>query len=95
MQVANNSNQTIWVSINRWGSSGDPSFYQINQGSTEPWDRSDSRGFVMFLAYNRSGSTYTGYKYYIYEDSSIAVTSDQAAYGGLKVTDDGRQIQPD
>lgn len=71
MKVTNTSNNTIQVAINQWGNSGDTRYFGINQNSTETWDRTDERGFVMSL--KRSGSQLP---YYVQSSSNITVSDD-------------------
>lgn len=54
--VINHSSNKISVSINHWGSSGDTSWFDLSPGSSDTWDRSDSRGFVMAVSQDGGGT---------------------------------------
>ncbi|CDL83907.1 hypothetical protein [Xenorhabdus szentirmaii] len=84
MNVTNNTNYIISVSVNRWDTEsgeGDGSF-DIQPGGNEYWSRSDLRGYIVSIS--SEGETIS---YFALLDSSIVV------YEGY-VEDDGRVIKP-
>jgi hypothetical protein len=82
MKVTNNAQQQIEVAINQWGNDGDTSFFALDPGGSDSWDRSDKRGFVMVV--KKTGAQRP---YYIQYNSDIIVSDD-------KVTDHGSIINP-
>jgi hypothetical protein len=81
ISVKNSANVEIHVAINQWGNDGDTSFFTINPGKSETWDRSNDNGFVM--AVKISG---TQHPYYVLYNSSIDVRGvDQVYDQGVKI----------
>ncbi|MEM0575381.1 hypothetical protein [Flavobacterium polysaccharolyticum] len=64
----NESKSTIRVAVNRWAD-GDTSFFKINNGGTEKWDRGDENGFVMAIKFDSNIIK----RYYVKADSVITV----------------------
>ncbi len=81
IKVTNNASQKIRVSINKWGDSGDTTYFSINQGESGKWSRSDDRGFVMMV--KKGGATEP---YYVQHDSEIVVHSNRVTDNGSVIT---------
>ncbi|BET98320.1 hypothetical protein [Xenorhabdus taiwanensis] len=84
MNVMNNTNYIISVSVNRWSiESGEgDGWMDIQPSDTEYWTRSDSRGYIVSIA--SEGETIS---YFALSDSSIVVYEDY-------IEDDGQIIKP-
>ena len=55
IQVINEELKTIEVSINHWGDSGETKYYSLHPNKDGSWNRSDSRGFVMYVKGSSQG----------------------------------------
>ncbi len=56
MKITNKSGKTVELSVNKWGDSGNTSYFTVKNDKSESWGRSDVRGFVLSLS--QGGSTY-------------------------------------
>ena len=81
MNLVNNSGFDVHVSVNRWGTGGSTDPYTIKAGESADWDRSDSRGFVMYL--ENSGG-FDG-PYYILADAQVVFNKDLSVTEAVKV----------
>lgn len=61
--VTNRRRSNFKVAINHWGIGGNTTYYTIKPSNSETWDRSDERGFVMFVEGDGA--------YYVSHNSSI------------------------
>lgn len=80
MKVTNKTEQSIKVSINKWGNSGDTSYFSIGPYKTGTWDRSDERGFVMLVSIDG-----TSKPYYIQSNHDIIIYSDSVKNGNKDI----------
>lgn len=70
IKVKNNSNATIQVAINKWGS-GNGTYFTLNPGNSESWSRNDERGYIMAI---KNENNYRKY-YYIKHGKDIEINS--------------------
>jgi len=47
--VFNCTAQDIEVAVNRWGPGGSVAWHTIAPNATDDWDRSDSRGYIIWI----------------------------------------------
>lgn len=73
--VVNKTVHVISVSINKWGNDGNTGFFDIVPGATEHWDRSDQRGFVMYVNINQSANPYYVFHYDVIHVNEDSVTT--------------------
>ncbi|MBN9294622.1 MAG: hypothetical protein J0G96_11655 [Flavobacteriia bacterium] len=79
--VKNETANEINVSINKWGRDGDTSYFKIKSQKSETWDRSDDRGFVMYL----SESGILDGPYYVRAGSTVTFQSNGKVNGAIKI----------
>jgi hypothetical protein len=83
--VNNKTDSTINVSINRWGTSGKTKYYEIKADHSEDWDRSDDRGFVMYL--KESGSIDGPYYVRTGDPKVVTFNKDSTVDGAIEIDD--------
>ncbi|MBJ9984411.1 hypothetical protein IAE19_03015 [Acinetobacter sp. S40] len=58
IKVTNNKSNIIEVCISKWGDDGDTSYFSIKPNSTETWNRSADKPFIMLIKQGNKLSTY-------------------------------------
>jgi hypothetical protein len=81
VNILNRSDSTISVSINQWGKDGNTGVFEIRPGGEEPWDRSDPRGFVMYMTSQRQSAAY-----YVRAGDRIVVWNTSVEANGRKIS---------
>lgn len=80
--VKNETANEISVAINKWGSNGDTDYFKIKSQNSETWDRSDDRGFVMYLSHS---GTLDG-PYYVRAGSTVRFMGNKKVEGATKIS---------
>lgn len=80
--VKNETANEINVSINQWGKDGDTNYFKIIPQESETWDRTNNRGFVMYL---RESGTLDG-PYYVRAGSTVTFQSNGKVSGATKIS---------
>ncbi|AOJ46064.1 hypothetical protein [Burkholderia thailandensis] len=78
----NSASNTVEVSINHWGTDGDTNPFKMAPGASDSWNRTDLRGYVMYVQLGGSATPY-----YVLSTSNIVIYDD-------KVTDSGQTLLP-
>ncbi|TAF11062.1 MAG: hypothetical protein EAZ77_02050 [Nostocales cyanobacterium] len=88
IKVTNSSSFTdIEVCINKWGDTGDTSYSIITKGTTETWDRTDERGFVMGIKQQSNEKQYyvmKGYDYVIEDEGGSFKVKNETTHREVK-----------
>lgn len=81
----NDSGDNVTVAINIWKGTGDgePGTFTVHNGDTAPWERKDSRGYVMYVTQGSESAAY-----YVLSGSVITYS------GPRSVIDNGKNIHP-
>ncbi|MCL1127547.1 hypothetical protein [Shewanella surugensis] len=80
ISVGNSGVASLEVSINKWGDSGDTSYFTVTGGDPETWDRTDERGFVMAVKKNSNVN-----KYYVIANSFIIVSNENVSMNDIVI----------
>ncbi|MCK3852726.1 MULTISPECIES: hypothetical protein [unclassified Pseudomonas] len=82
--ITNGASRIVKVAVSAWHTDTTPSedYYPIEQGNSDTWTRSDSRGYLMVV----QGLAKTN-EYYISSSSKIVIEDD-------RVKDHGQSISP-
>lgn len=79
----NNTAGSVQVSVNKWGSGGSTSFFKVKPKEDESWDRTDKRGFVLYL----DESSHNG-SYYVLAGADVILT-ETGVSGAIKMPSEG------
>lgn len=80
--VSNDGVPDLKVSINKWGDSGNTTYFPIDTRSPESWNRTDTRGFVMSVKKHGDLDNY-----YVFAGSKVSISE-------KSVIRDGKEIHP-
>ena len=72
IKVKNKSKHEVEVAVNQWGNDGNTSFFKLAIGASDTWNRTDNRGFVMYIKINGSQTPY-----YVQADSEVVIQNEQ------------------
>ncbi|WP_343605757.1 hypothetical protein [Fluviicola sp.] len=80
--VNNNTAEPIKVSINQWGNDGTTTYFTINPNGRESWNRTDNRGFVMYVS--ESHADFDG-PYYVLAGSNVTFNPTGKVTGATRI----------
>ena len=82
--ITNGASRVVKVAVSSWKTDSNPSedYFSIEQGSSDTWSRSDSRGYLMLVQDLAQTS-----EYYVSSSSKIVIEDD-------RVKDHGQTIRP-
>lgn len=80
IKVTNKMDNKLNVSISHWSDFGDTSKQTISPEATLSWERTDSRGFVMYV----TSSIYNDGPYYVLANAEVSI-SESGVTGATKV----------
>ncbi|KAF2075690.1 hypothetical protein CYY_003003 [Polysphondylium violaceum] len=79
------ANRAFYVSVNKWGDAGETTPYKVNRNTSETWDRSDTRGFIVNIG-NTSDVDDVSNKAFLVFDGSTVFTKNNGIFltsGGI------------
>ncbi|ERT11075.1 hypothetical protein [Photorhabdus temperata] len=88
INIKNNTGKQISVSINHWdtdGTSANDSYYSLDPGSNDNWNRADPRGYIMSIKKDD-----TSLSYFVLANTNIVIEEDRVT----KVTENSYVINP-